>query len=332
MTSSKLRAALVLLVVAPGIAVADEPTEPTPQPAGAKPWADGVPEPVQKQASALYEEGNTLFAQQAHAPALEKYRAAVAIWDHPLIRFNLAVTLIRLDRSLEAADELERALRYGETPFKKDLYSQALDYQALLKRQVGYVEATCDQAGASVLLDGKPWFSCPGTQKVRVLAGEHTLVGELSNYLTSSRRIVVAGGATVTETVKLVPLESAVILKYPYKRWIPYTITVTGLAIGLGGLGVYLLGQGQMTDFHAEFAAQCPMGCPKDLEDRTLLRNLRDGAELRGTIGITMMVTGTAVAVGGIVMTVLNRPQRILPKVEVAPTGGGMSVSTRWTF
>ncbi len=296
------------------------------------PWSQGVPEPTQDKANALFEEGNALFAQQAHAPALEKYRAAVAIWDHPLIRFNLAVTLIRLDRSLEAADELERALRYGETPFKKDLYSQALDYQALLKRQVGYVEATCDQAGASLLLDGKPWFSCPGTQKIRVLAGEHALVGELSNYLTSSQRIVVAGGTTVSEKVKLVPLESAVILKYPYRRWIPYTVTVTGLAVGLGGLGVWLLGRSQMTDFETAYARECPMGCPKDLAERPLLRDVRDSAELKGTIGITMMVTGGAVTVAGIVMTVLNRPQRILPKIEVAPTSGGMTASTRWSF
>jgi len=296
------------------------------------PWSQGVPVATQDKANALFEEGNQLFAREAHAPALEKYREAIALWDHPLIRFNIAVTLIRLDRHLDAADELERALRFGETPFKKELYSQALDYQSLLKGRVGYVEASCDQAGASVLIDGKPWFSCPGTQRMRVLAGEHALVGELSNYLTSSQHIIVPGGGTVTERVKLVPLESAVILKYPYRRWIPYTVTAVGLAVGLGGLGVWLLGRGQMTDFEAAFARDCPMGCMKDLSDRPLLRDVRDGAELKGTIGITMMVTGSAVAVGGIVMTIMNRPQRILPKVEVAPTTGGMTMSTRWKF
>ena len=60
-----------------------------------KPWAMGVPQDVQDKAKALYEEGNTLFAQQAHAPALEKYKQAIALWEHPLIRFNMAVTEIR---------------------------------------------------------------------------------------------------------------------------------------------------------------------------------------------------------------------------------------------
>src|ERR1700733_8189364 len=104
--------------------------------AGAEPeWAKGVPAETQAQANKLFAEANQLFAQQAHAPALEKYRAAIALWDHPMIRYNMAVTLIRLDRILEAADNLEKALRFGQTPFSTpELYQQALDYQALVKR------------------------------------------------------------------------------------------------------------------------------------------------------------------------------------------------------
>ncbi len=303
-----------------------------PAAADVKPWAVNVPEATQDKANAIFEEGNQLFAQQAHAPALEKYRAAIALWDHPLIRFNLAVTLIRMDRPLEAADELEKALRFGDAPFKKDLYQQALDYQALLKGRVGYIETSCDQQGASVLLDGKPWFSCPGSQKIRVMAGEHAVVGELKNFLTSSKRIVVVGGTTATEKLAFVPLESAVILKYPYRRWVPYTITIAGAAVGLGGLGVWLAGRSQMTDFENNFAGVCSMGCDKSLSTQPALRDQRDSAELKGTIGISMMVAGGAVTVGGVVMAILNRPQRILPKIEVAPTSGGAMASTRWQF
>src|SRR5688572_19978738 len=102
----------------------------------------------------------------------------------------MAVTQIRLDRILEAADDLEKALKYGEKPFKPELYQQALDYQTLVKGRVGFVEATCDQAGTRLLLDGKPWFDCPGTKKMRVLAGEHAVVGEKKGFLTSSEKVV----------------------------------------------------------------------------------------------------------------------------------------------
>src|ERR1051325_4311077 len=134
----------------------------------------------------------------------------------------MAVTEIRLEKILDAADDLEKALKWGDKPFKAELYQEALGYQALIKGQVGYVEATCDQAGERLLFDGKPWFDCPGTKKLRGLAGEHAIVGEKSGFLTASTRIVVGGDKTEKANIKLVPLDSAVVLKYPYRRWIPW--------------------------------------------------------------------------------------------------------------
>jgi hypothetical protein len=319
-----------LAILALALAVGGRPAAADPEP----PWAQGVSEDKQDAAIKLFDEGNALFAQQAHAPALDKYKQALAIWDHPLIRFNLAVTLIRLDRILEAADELEQALRYGDKPFKPELYQQALDYQALLKGRVGYIAATCDQAGAHVMLDGKPWFDCPGTKKVRVMAGEHVLVGERESFLTSSQRVVVPGGATVTQKVKLVPLESAVILKYPYRRWIPWTTTAGGAAVAIAGLGFWLAGKNNMDTYQQQLETPGATGCPADLAgpQYSLLRQARDNGVFEGRLGISMVAAGSAVLVGGIVMVILNRPQRVLPSIELAPRGTGVSASIGWTY
>jgi hypothetical protein len=298
------------------------------------PWAQGVSDATQKKANALFDEGNQLFAQQSHAPALEKYKAAIAIWDHPMIRFNMAVTEIRLKQILEAAIDLDQALRYGQAPFTADLYHQALDYQALLKNQISDIEVSCGQGEVHVLLDGKPWFACPGKQKLRVMAGEHVLVGERAGYLTHSARLVVAGGAVETHEVKLVPLSDAVILEYPYQRWIPWGITGAGAAIALGGLGFYIAGRSQMDRFQTQFANMCPTGCEANLSDpsHTLLRDERDSAELKGKIAVSMMIAGGAVTVGGVVLAILNRPTRKMPKVEAAPTNGGMTAQVGWSF
>lgn len=323
---------------APAAAPAPQAPLPAPEPppvAEHKEWADGVPLEVQQQASALYEEGNTLFAQQAHTPALEKYTAAVALWDHPLIQYNLAVTLIRLDRILDAAAHLERALRFGDKPFKPELYQQAMDYQSLLKGRVGNLDGSCDDTVKTLLLDGRNWFSCPGSQKLRVMAGEHTIVGERPGYLTKSQTVVVPGGSSATAKMRLMPLESAVILKYRYRRWIPWTMTAVGLSVALTGLGTWFIGNNAMTQFETDYTLQCMNGCEPGLTDPShrSLRAQESSAEFKGTLGIGMIGVGGAVAVTGIVLAIMNRPHRILPDIEVAPrANGGVTASVGWRF
>jgi hypothetical protein len=292
-------------------------------------WSQGVPEATQAKANKLFAEANQLFAEQAHAPAVEKYRAALALWDHPMIRFNLAVTLVRLDRILEAADELDRALRFGNEPFPKELYQQALDYKALIKGRVGQVEASCDQSGVRVLLDGKPWFDCPGKHEQRVLAGPHAVVGERNGFLTSSQRLIAIGGETATAKVQLVPLEAAVKLEYPYPRWVPWTVAGGGAALSLAALGVWLSGRSQMDQFSTQLAMTCPSGC--DLSTQPALAAERDSAELKGKIAASLAIVGGAATITGVVLVILDRPRRTLP-VEVVPTPGGAAAIASWRF
>jgi hypothetical protein len=319
-----MRALICLLVIAAtaGQALADDP------------WARGVSAANQAKANALFAEGNQLFAQQAHAAALAKYEAAVALWDHPLIRFNIAVTEIRLDRILDAAKDLEAALRFDQAPFTAELYRQAMDYQTLVAGRVGDIEASCDQPDVAILLDGKPWFTCPGNRKQRVLAGEHVIVGERSGFMTTSRRVSVGGAKVANEQIALLPIESVIKLRYPSPRWLPWTVAGGGVAIGLGGLGFWFAGRNQMDRFNAQYAKQCPTGCDSDFSDPGLaaLKDQGDGAVLKGKIAVTMMVGGGAIAAGGIVWVILNRPTRELPKVEVLPTASGAAARATWRF
>ncbi|MBV8756262.1 MAG: tetratricopeptide repeat protein [Deltaproteobacteria bacterium] len=295
------------------------------------PWAKGVSDAAQAQANELYAQGNDLFAHQDNAGALAKYQAAIALWDHPRIRFNMAVTLIRLDRIVEAADSLDAALKYGDKPFSPDLYQRVLDDQQLVRGRVGELEVSCSQPDVHLLLDGKPLATCPATQKQRVLAGEHLLLAEKKDFMTVSRRVIVVGGKTATEDVSLVPIESAVILKYRYPRWMPYTVAGTGAAIALGGLGFYFAGRSQMDRFEAEFAMQCMNGCT--LASQPLLADERSSAKLKGDIGIGMMVGGGAIAIAGVALAVINsKAERILPSVETVPTHGGAITRVGWRF
>ena len=296
----------------------------------AQPWAQGVSERDRDAAQALFAEANQLFATEAHAPALEKYTRAIALWDHPLIRFNMAVTLVRLDRFLEAAEAMDRALRFGKEPFPTpEQYRQALDYQKLIAGRVGDVEVTCTQRAVQVSLDGKSWLSCPGTQKTRLLAGQHALVAEASGYMTRTTRVVVDGGRTAKVRIELERFESAVTYEYPTRRWIPWSVAGGGAAVAALGAAIWFSGRNQLDEFETNLASECPLGC--DLDEHGALRDQRDGAEFKGRLGVaTMIAGGVAVAAGVTWAFVFNRPRRVLPTVEASPTGAQIGASWQW--
>jgi hypothetical protein len=299
-------------------------------------WADGVSKDSQQKANALFAEANQLFAQQAHAPALDKYRAAIALWDHPLIEFNMAVTLVRLDRILEAADALDKALRFDQAPFPTtEQYQQAIDYQRLVAGRVGTISVTCQQQGATMLLDGKPWFTCPGTQTVRVLAGEHVVVGEAKGFMTVSRRTVVTGASSIAGTYTFLPLDEVGTLEYPSPRWLPWTVTASGAVLALGGAAFWVAGNTQMERFRTDYEDLCRDSCDEDLDTNATERQLaaqRDGAYLKNHVGIAMLSVGGAIVVGGAVWTIFNRPRRVVPTLEVSPSSGAMRASLGWQF
>ncbi|HUS33001.1 MAG TPA: hypothetical protein VMZ53_31075 [Kofleriaceae bacterium] len=318
-----MRALVLLSLLIAGVAHADS----------VAPWEQGIPDAQQAKANALFAEANSLFAEKAHPAALEKYKAAVAVWDHPMIRFNMAVTLIRLDRMLEAADELEKALRFGAAPFTPELYEQAVDYQALVMKQLGTIEVRCDQPGTHVLLDGKPFFDAPGTKQVRTTSGEHSIVGEKRGFMTVARRIVVPGGKTAKETLQLLPVESAIVVEYKQPRWMPWVATATSAAIVGSGVAFVVAGNHEMDRFTDAFIRVCPSGCEADLSMHRDLADQQDSAMLKTKIGVSLLVGGGVAMVGSIVWGVTNRrTRRIGPRVEVSPTASGASASASWTF
>jgi hypothetical protein len=87
-----------------------------------------------------------------------------------------------------------------------------------------------------------------------------------------------------------------------------------------------------MDEFEADFAKRCPTGCAADLSDQPDLARNRDSAELKGTIAVSMMVAGGVATAGGVVWAILNRPRRVLPNMEVAPTSGGVAARVGWRF
>src|SRR5262245_29733854 len=158
-----------------------------------RPWAVGVSEADKAKAQELLEKGNALFLDKKYVPALDAYQSALKVWDHPGIRFSVVKCLIQLDRSVEAAENLDHALKYGAMPFDPSVYSEALSYQKLLAGQIAELEVSCDQRGAKLSLDGKALATCPTTEVRKVAPGQHTVVGSRDGYMIKTIEVIALG-------------------------------------------------------------------------------------------------------------------------------------------
>lgn len=321
-----------IAVLAPAVAHAEDP------------WAVGVTDAQKAQAQKILEEGNALFYKKDYLPALDKYKAAVAVWDHPSIRFNMVRCEIQLDRAVDASDDLAKALKYGAAPLDEAIYTEALSYQKLLAGQIGDLDVSCDQAGVKVTLDGQALINCPGKEHRRMKPGQHQIVGTKDGFLTKTTDVVVIGAATQDAKVSLVPLGKAAKVVHRYSTWMPWTVFGGGLVLaGFGGLIQYEASQ-SMSSYDRQVSTNCAgVGCtPTQVE---AFANDKHNAERDNKIAIGVMSVGAAGAIVGGVLLYMNRGRTVYeggvehqgppPAAQVgfAPTrdgGGVMTLSGNW--
>jgi hypothetical protein len=302
----------ILILTAATVAYAEEP------------WEANTPVEQREAANQLFAEANTLFGRQAQSAALEKYAAAIKLWDHPLIHFNMAVTLVRLDRLVEAEEHFNAALKYGDAPYSPEQYQQLLDYQKLVRGQIGQISVSCTQPDVQVLLDAKPWLTCPGTKTEKLRTGEHLVVGERKGYATESRRVVASAAKNAAIKIELRSLDALATYEYPSPRWIPWTVAGGGAAVILGGVAMWVASREEMDRFEKSYTRECANSCETDLSLHLSLRDQRDSATFKDHVAVAMFTIGGAAAVAGAVWIVLNRPHRVMPSLEVAPGPDGV--------
>jgi hypothetical protein len=301
-----------------------------------KPWVTGVSEENKAAAKVLLDEGNARFIEHDYTGALEKYKAAVARWDHPAIRFNMVRCLIQLDRAVEATESLQLALKFGAAPLEEAVYNEALAYQKLLANEVSTITVRCDQAGVAVSLDGDALLTCPGEQTRRVKPGKHLLLGSRSGFLTKSADVFVVGGADERTSISLAPIERAGTLVHRWPTWVPWLVTGAGLTvIGIGGLIEYQSFR-TMDEYDRALVPACfDTGCDAAHPLPASIAATKDRAELQNKIAVGVMTAGIATVITGGVLVYLNRARTVYPTeehIDVTPTRGGAAVSLRGRF
>jgi tetratricopeptide (TPR) repeat protein len=295
-----------VVVAATGPAVRAEPRPVTA-------WSRGVPEAAQARALQLFREGNVFLEQAKYTEAVPKYEQALSAWDHPNIRFNMAICLINMRQPLAAWNHLQQALRFGDAPLGKQHHAEAMTYVAVLEASLAQLTVRSTQPGIRVMVDGAQVLDRPGELTMRVLAGKHQLVASRPGYITQSRALDLPAGKTTEEQIALAP-EKIEVRRDNYDRrwpwWAPWAVVGGGVVLGGAGAGIYVAARTERDRYDRAFAAMCPEGCAESTLPADLLAR-KANARRNSGVAIGMWVTAGVLGITGGVMAVLNRPYKL---------------------
>jgi tetratricopeptide (TPR) repeat protein len=291
------------------------------------PWAVGVPAEQQKRAKLLYQDGNRLLANAFFAQAVTKYRAALQHWNHPGIRYRLALALVSLDRPIEAYENIVEALRYGPDALQPDEYQRAIDYQRLLRRQIAELEVVCKEPGAIVTLDGKPLFTGPGRFATQVIPGKHQIVASKARYITTSQAVTLAAAARTRVELHLLAEHEATMRVRRWPSWTPWAVAGVGLAAGAAGAALHWQSDVNTRRANELISVYCPEGC--EMYPPVVLA-LQDRASWQHHGAYAGYATTAASLAAAVLLAYLNRPQTVenealhdLVRISLSPGGPG---------
>jgi tetratricopeptide (TPR) repeat protein len=299
-------------------------------------WSKGVPDVAQRRALQLFQDGNVFFEQAKYTEAIAKYEQALAVWDHPNIRFNMAICLINMRQPLVAWQHLEQALRFGAAPLGKRLHAEAMTYRAALGASLAELKITATQPEVTVMLDGGQVLVGAGERTLKLLAGKHQLVASRRGYVTDSRALDLPAGQPVVERIALVP-ERVKVERENYDRrwpwWTPWIVAGSAVAIGGVGAGLYASARTDIKRYDQDLATLCPLGCaPGDIP--ASLSSRERSARRKSGVAVGMLISAGALAIGSGVMAILNRPRKVEdrradPELTVAPgyVGVGLTIA-----
>lgn len=264
-------------------------------------WSVGVSLEQQDLANQLYLEGNAFFLESRFRAARKKYTDALALWSHPSIHYNLALTLINLDAPLEANKQLQQALRYGGTPLDERRQKRAVEELRRTAREISVLEIRTREPDCAVRVDGQR--VTPPTQ-LTLPPGKHLVRVEKDGFVAREYRLALFPGKVERLETRLYALADLSTRENWTPRWIPITVTGSGAAMLVTGAVLALQAHRVRDSFDRFAAAACAgaSGCADSMIDPQRL----DRANTMETLSTVFYVSGAVAAVTGIGWLWLN--------------------------
>lgn len=283
--------------------------------AGSEPWKRGVSQQRQDAARRLMREGNRLFKIPLFLQAAAKYEEAIALWDHPAFRYNLAVTQLNLVQPIDAHENFEQALRHGAAPLGEDKFQQATQYLETLEKRLARLKVACEIAGAEVTLNGVLLFKGPGVYDDLVNPGQHQLVARKPEHVPDTKNVTLAAGESATQLMVPIKVTDVTRRERHWAAWKPWIVVGAGAGL-LAGAGYLDWNAAQaITRFDEDFVARnCHIGGCERSEIPDLVERL-EAANTRQNVALGLYIAAGLTLTTGAVLAYINR-ERLVDRVE----------------
>ena len=322
--------AALVLVLRLAAAQADVPRT------GNEPWYRQANADARQRGQALFAQAFDKHQQLLRGEAKELYEQALAQWDNPDIQWNLALVLEDLGHYLRAHEQLESTLRWG-TALGPERLREVRDRMRTLETQrLARIEASREEPGAVITLDGAAWLPHAERRSTLVLPGEHYLAAIKPGYIPVTRSVVMKAGQQAHVAL---PMDEDRLLEIRrWTAWKPWVVVGAGVAVASAGAALEWRAFAAQHDLEDKVArcsadagnASCDASQFTDPETIKLKNRLAIGVIAAG---------GTAVAVG-LALTWLNRstarraeprpPSRIELTPILSPHGAELSALVRF--
>jgi hypothetical protein len=286
------------------------------RPAAAQPFAllpKLASSSFEARAAQLFEEAGKDRDAGLLGQAADKYRGALRLLEHPIIRYDLALVLIELKQPVEAVEQLEEVIRSGAAGLggrTTELEHARQKLRYLLERELVTVRVTCRRHGAKVWIDGKPLFTVQRagaradiTRVRRVEPGEHTFLAEMPGDEANVAFVRSIGPADTAVAVELEERWKRH-RRWPAVTWQPWAVLVGGAATGLAGFAL-----DHAADVSYERYEQRVAACALDRQqcEPTDFAHLRAQGDTQRALSFAAYGVSAAALVTGGVLAYLNR-------------------------
>jgi len=198
------------------------------------PVVDPVAQLRQNEARDRFRRGVEHYQNSDWPHAIEEYRAALALWNNPIILFNLAqayrsdgqlsLAVEHFNRYLQVAPSLTREQRAEVEEAVREIQ----DTRAVLSFEV-------EPAGATVTLNGRSLGTTPIARNVEVMPGEYSIHVELANHASRDERVSVRSHEQRLVNVRLRPVDENARLAVSVSPS-DATIAINGESVGRGSV------------------------------------------------------------------------------------------------